>query len=203
VKFTESQLIQNRLPHISVEPRAQRVFNVLKMTRLSRCLGFGSFPLPSPLLREQLVCLSPAVVGKMTTFDLWPIPLGGGAWGAGTNMWHPETPASYESLPAPLATQIPTLCIHTSGGRGCGGGSDIRSMSSIRPICKCRCPPLLAGRPYWREKGVEGGKEPNNTTVRKPGPLYSINYSLPVLLPVPTPYLSRKVILIFLHLFLL
>jgi hypothetical protein len=50
-----------------------------------------------------------AVVGKMTTFDLWPIPLGGGAWGAGTNMWHPETPASNESLPAPLATQIPTL----------------------------------------------------------------------------------------------
>ncbi len=28
-----------------------------------------------------------AVVGKMTTFDLWPIPLGWGAWGAGTNMW--------------------------------------------------------------------------------------------------------------------
>ncbi len=26
------------------------------------------------------------------------------------------------------------------------GGSDIRSMSSIRPICKCRCPPLL----FWR-----------------------------------------------------
>ncbi len=25
---------------------------------------------------------------------------------------------------------------------GGGGGSDIRSMSSIRPICKCRCPPL-------------------------------------------------------------
>jgi hypothetical protein len=24
-----------------------------------------------------------------------------------------------------------------------GGGSDIRSMSCIRPICKCRCPPLL------------------------------------------------------------
>ncbi len=59
-------------------------------------------------------------VGKMTTFNLWPIPWGGGAWGAGTNMWHPETPASYESLPAPLATQIPTLWIHTSGG-GAGG----------------------------------------------------------------------------------
>ncbi len=84
-----------------------------------------------------------SMVGKMMTFDLWPIPLGGGAWGVGTNMWHPETPASYESLPAPLATQIPTLCILTSGGRGRGGGgSDIRSMSSIGPICKCGCPPL-------------------------------------------------------------
>ncbi len=62
-----------------------------------------------------------AVVGKMTTFDLWPLPLGGGAWGAGRNMWHPETPASYESLPAPLATQIPTLWIHKSWGRGRGG----------------------------------------------------------------------------------
>jgi hypothetical protein len=62
-----------------------------------------------------------AVVGKMTTFDLWPRPLRGGAWGAGTNMWRPETPASYESLPDPLATQIPTLWILTSGGRGRGG----------------------------------------------------------------------------------
>ncbi len=53
--------------------------------------------------------------------------------------------ASYESLPAPLATQIPTLWIHTSGGGGGGGGSDIRSMSSIRPIRKCRCPPLEGG----------------------------------------------------------
>ncbi len=57
----------------------------------------------------------------MTTFDLWPLPLGGGAWGAGTNIWLPETPPSYESLPAPLATQIPTLWIHTPGGRGRGG----------------------------------------------------------------------------------
>jgi hypothetical protein len=31
------------------------------------------------------------------------------------------TPASYESLPAPLATQITTLWVHTSGGRGLGG----------------------------------------------------------------------------------
>ncbi len=74
-------------------------------------------------------------------YTLW-----GWAWGAGTNMWHPETPASYESLPAPLATQIPTLWIHTSGG----GSSDIRLMSSIRPMCKCRCPPLLS-RPLMGE----------------------------------------------------
>jgi hypothetical protein len=32
--------------------------------------------------------------------------------------------------------------IHLGGGGGGGGGSDIRSMSSIRPICKCRCPSL-------------------------------------------------------------
>ncbi len=61
------------------------------------------------------------VVGQMTIFDLWPIPLGGGAWGAGTNMWHPETSASYASLSAPQATQIPILCKHTSGWRGHGG----------------------------------------------------------------------------------
>jgi hypothetical protein len=44
-------------------------------------------------------------------------------WGAGTNeicdILRP--PASYESIPAPLATQIPTLWIHTCGGRGRGG----------------------------------------------------------------------------------
>ena len=57
---------------------------------------------------------------RLSTFDLY-IHLKGGAWGEGTNMWHPETPASYESLPAPLATQILTLLIHTSEGRGRGG----------------------------------------------------------------------------------
>ncbi len=92
----------------------------------------------------------------MTIFDLWPIPLGGGAWGSGTNMWHPETPASYESLPAPLATQIPTLWLHTFGGGGVGG-SDIRSMSSIRPICNCRCPPLIERNvPHLTYFGGEG-----------------------------------------------
>ncbi len=33
--------------------------------------------------------------------------------------------------------------IHLGGGGARGeGGSDIISMSSIRPICKCRCPPV-------------------------------------------------------------
>ncbi len=70
---------------------------------------------------DRLCHVMSAVVGKVTTFDLWPLPLGGGAWGAGVQVWNPETPASYESLPAPLATQIPTLFRHTSGGRGRGG----------------------------------------------------------------------------------
>ncbi len=35
-----------------------------------------------------------------------------------------------------------TLWIHTSGGGR--GGSDIRSMTSILPSCKCRCPRLSA-----------------------------------------------------------
>ncbi len=73
-----------------------------------------------PFFCPPRLCAHWPEMGKMTTLDLWPIPWGGGAWGAGTNMWHPETPASYESLPAPLATQIPTLWIHTSGGGGGG-----------------------------------------------------------------------------------
>ncbi len=63
--------------------------------------------------------------GKMTTFDLWPIPGRGGegrAWGAGTNMWHPETPASYESLPAPSGNRFPHFgYIHTYVHLGGGG----------------------------------------------------------------------------------
>jgi hypothetical protein len=49
--------------------------------------------------------------GQNDDFRPLTYTLGGGAWGAGTNMWHPKTLASYESLPAPLATQIPTLWI--------------------------------------------------------------------------------------------
>ncbi len=37
------------------------------------------------------------------------------------------------------------LYLHPGGG---GGGSDIRSLSSIRPICRCRCPPLQSAPLY-------------------------------------------------------
>ncbi len=59
--------------------------------------------------------------GQIDEFRPLTSTLGGRAWCAGTNMWHLETPASYESLPAPLATQIPTLWMHKFGGVGGGG----------------------------------------------------------------------------------
>ncbi len=91
--------------------------------------------------RGLFSCVRTAEVGKMTTFDLWPIPWGGEAWGAGTNMWHPVTPASYESLPAPSGHTFPHFgYIH----RGGGGDSDNRSMWHIWPIFNCRCPPLCS-----------------------------------------------------------
>jgi hypothetical protein len=90
---------------------------------------------------QETDCLEPEV-GKMrpSNVDLYLYLHhggGGGHWVQGA--WGPQL-AMNRFLPL-LATQIPTLWIHTSGGEG-GGGSDIRSMSSIRPICKCRCPPL-------------------------------------------------------------
>jgi hypothetical protein len=60
-----------------------------------------------------------------TAYALWLTASGGrGAEGHGVqgqicDILRPQLAMnSYESLPAPLATQIPTLCIHTSGGRG-------------------------------------------------------------------------------------
>ncbi len=106
------------------KPCAEWKFSLtLPVTAETRKHGAHHETKESHLLREQFSLVLPAEVGKMkmTTFDLWPTPWGGGAWGAGTNMWHPETPASYESLPAPLATQIPTLWVHTSGKGGRGG----------------------------------------------------------------------------------
>jgi hypothetical protein len=41
-------------------------------------------------------------------------------------------------------------------GERAWGVPDIRSMSSIRPICKCRCPPgwwVIGGTMIWRKKG--------------------------------------------------
>ncbi len=51
---------------------------------------------------------------------------------------------------------------------GAWGGSDIRSMSSIRPICKCRCPPLVI-----RTGGTAGSPHPPPSCYI-PTPLFSI-----------------------------
>ncbi len=120
-----------RLLYFSISPRYSNVYlaqsrcsvNIMKIVCHASYAKNTQSNSPLTLSRLSLapLPLKKAVVGKMTTFDLWPRPFGWGAWGAGTNIWHPETPASYESLPAPLATQIPALWIHTSGGRGRGG----------------------------------------------------------------------------------
>ncbi len=100
----------------------------------------------------------------MTTFDLWPIPLGGGGWGAGTNKWHPETPASYESLPSPLVTQIPTLWIHSSWGRGRGGAlllDRCRAFDLFASVDAHLCFPHSYSRKHGEEKifGKQGGRK--------------------------------------------
>ncbi len=118
------------------------------------------------MLIIRLVRYSQPVVGKMTIFDLWTIPGGGGAWGAGTNMWHSETPASYESL---WFASCPSS--HTDShtldtliwGEGAWGGSDIRSMSCIRPKCKCRCPPLSQRKPSNKDSNSPVPKSPTRT----------------------------------------
>ncbi len=110
--------------------------------------------------------VSQAVVGKMTTFDLWPIPLGGGAWGAGQicDIMRPQL-AMNRFLPL-WPHRFPHFGYIHLGGGGVGG-SDIRSMSSIRPICKCRCPPLLSGE----EGGAGAGAEPGEGWGGAAGPL--------------------------------
>ncbi len=95
------------------------------------------FCLPSFLLSW---CLPP-VVGKMMTLDLWPIPLGEGQGLQGQicDILRPQL-AMTRFLPL-WPRRFPHFGnIHQ--GEGAWGGSDIRSMSSIRPLCKCRCPPL-------------------------------------------------------------
>ncbi len=78
-------------------------------------------------------------VGKITTLNLFFLPYLGGH-GVQGQICGILTPASYESLPVPSGhTDSRTLDTHIWGGRG---GSGIRSMSSMRPIRKCRCPPL-------------------------------------------------------------
>ncbi len=91
----------------------------------------------------------------MTTFDRWPIPWGEGHGVQGQicdilrpqQLWIASCPSGH--------TDSRTLYTYIWGGGG--GGSDIRSMSSIWPICKCRCPPLaISLHPYtYTYEGLE------------------------------------------------
>jgi hypothetical protein len=82
------------------------------------------------------------VVGKMTisTFDLYPGGEGHGVQGQICDILRPQL-AMNRFLPLWPHRFTHFVYIHLGGGGV--GGSDIRSMSSIRPIRKCRCPPLM------------------------------------------------------------
>ncbi len=136
---------------------------------------------------ERLHCTPE--VGKKMTFDLWPIPWGGGLGVQGRicDILRPLL-AMNRFLPL-LVTQIPTHWIHTSGGEGGGVGSDIRSMSSNQPICKCRCPPMLHTLPaqYLVTEGrVELETMPLNTSWSKYQEKIAMHWPLPssMILPI-------------------
>jgi hypothetical protein len=74
--------------------------------------------------------------------------LGGGGHGVQGQICDILTQASYESLPAPSGHTDS----HTLDTNIWRWGSDIRSMSSIRPICKCRFPPLHLWMPSGQLK---------------------------------------------------
>ncbi len=80
-----------------------------------------------------------SVEQRWAKWHLLPLTLStwGGGHGVQGQICHILTPASFEPLPAPSGHTDSHTYIHLGGG-----GSDIRSMSSIRLICKCRCPPL-------------------------------------------------------------
>jgi hypothetical protein len=81
--------------------------------------------------------------GRLLTFDLYPGGRGGGMGCRDRYVTSWPQLAMNCFLPL-LATDSHTLDTYIWGeGRG---DSDIRSMSSIRPICKCRCPPLRGVR---------------------------------------------------------
>jgi hypothetical protein len=77
---------------------------------------------------------------RFSTFDLYPWGEGHGVQGQICDILRPQL-AMNCFLPLWPHRFPHFVYIHLGGGGV--GGSDIRSMSSIRPICKCRCPPLV------------------------------------------------------------
>ncbi len=154
VLYLRESLSMRRSPYLVRSERYRDTAFLSLRSRGARiCKHFKEPRNPFPAWRTDtttlfVVLARHSVVGKMTTFDLWPLPLGGGAWGAGTNMGHPETPASYESLPTPLATQIPTLWVHISEGRGRGGALILgrcRAFDLFASVDAHLCPPGYIG----------------------------------------------------------
>ncbi len=78
---------------------------------------------------------------QLSTFDLDPSGEGHGVQGQICDILRPQL-AINRFLPL-WPHRFPHFGYIHLGGEGVGGGSDIRLMSSIRPICQCRCPPLL------------------------------------------------------------
>ncbi len=70
---------------------------------------------------------------RFSTFDLYPWGEGHGVQGQICDILRPQLAMNC----------FLSLWPHRFPHFGSWGGSDIRSMSSIRPICKCRCRPLL------------------------------------------------------------
>ncbi len=114
---------------------------------------YGAFPDCGPLRKTQkepAKCvyrvgstLLPVVnwrLSQLSTFDLYPGGEGHGVQGQICDILRPQL-AMNRFLPL-WPHRFPHFeNIHLGEGGG-GGGSDIRSMSSIWPICKCWCPPL-------------------------------------------------------------
>ncbi len=74
---------------------------------------------------------------RLSTFDLYTWGEGHGVQGQICDILRPQL-AMNRLLPL-WPHRFPHFGYIHLGGGGVGGGSDIRSMSIIRPICKCRC----------------------------------------------------------------
>ncbi len=113
-------------------------------------LQFSSVPFLTDavtlLLLHFLSLLLPSVDA-----DTQPLFCPGGHWMQG-QICDILSPASYEFLPT-LSGHTDSHTLDTYVWGGGRGGTDLRSMSSIRPICKCRCPPPLLFSTFVHVRG--------------------------------------------------